>query len=310
MKENRQGCLSRSIKHVLKLGSSFKTCFSLSESLFDKLIIHASYNLDKGVADMQLNSTLILTAPPAHSRAALRFGLPVAHAAYRVGGGPHLFRANMPISVRGGLMALDCVGFDGRGEAGPFCQEVLRECSARGYDGILCDFEGRPMPLLTEIVRTLAGLTQKRGWPLYVTETYGGYADSAKVLISSALSGGSLAQRLAEAAQRYGQGRVALAIERVAEDFYLPSPSGQGQPLSQEELRRLMDERSPSIFFSTELCAHYFTYMSQENGAHFVLFDDAGSIRKKLQVARGLGIRQAVLSYPQIEDVLEDILAG
>ena len=171
VKENRQGCLSRSIKHVLKLGSSFKTCFSLSESLFDKLIIHASYNLDKGVADMQLNSTLILTAPPAHSRAALRFGLPVAHAAYRVGGGPHLFRANMPISVRGGLMALDCVGFDGRGEAGPFCQEVLRECYARGYDGILCDFEGRPMPLLAEIVRTLAGLTQKRGWPLYVTET-------------------------------------------------------------------------------------------------------------------------------------------
>ena len=230
----------------------------------------------------------------------------MAHAAYRVGGGPHLFRANMPISVRGGLMALDCVGFDGRGESGPFCQEVLRECSARGYDGILCDFEGRPMPLLAEIVRTLAGLTQKRGWPLYVTETYGGYADSAKVLISSALSGGSLAQRLGEAVQRYGQDRVVLAIERVAEDFYLPSPSGQGQPLSQEELRRLMDERSPSIFFSTELCAHYFTYMSRENGAHFVLFDDAGSIRKKLQVARGLGIRQAVLSLV----ILLAVLAG
>ena len=76
---------------------------------------------------MQPNSTLILTAPPNQSRAALRFGLPVAHAAYRVGGGPHLFRANMPISVRGGLMALDCGGFDGRGEAGPFGQEGLRE---------------------------------------------------------------------------------------------------------------------------------------------------------------------------------------
>lgn len=259
---------------------------------------------------MQPNSTLILTAPPNQSRAALRFGLPVAHTAYRVGGGPHLFRANMPISVRGGLMALDCVGFDGRGEAGPFCQEVLRECSARGYDGILCDFEGRPIPLLGEIVRTLASLTQKRGWPLYVTEAYGGSADSAKVLISSALSGGSLAQRLTEAVQRYGQDRVALAVERVAEDFYLPSPSGQGQPLSLEELRRLMEERSPSVFFSTELCAHYFTYMSRENGAHFVLFDDAGSIRKKLQVARGLGIRQAVLSYPQVEDLMEDILAA
>lgn len=71
-----------------------------------------------------------------------------------------------------------------------------------------------------------------------------------------------------------------------------------------------MEERSPSVFFSTELCAHYFTYMSRENGAHFVLFDDAGSIRKKLQVARQAGIRHGVLSYPQTEDLLDGILAG
>lgn len=258
---------------------------------------------------MQPNHTLILTAPPAQARAALAFGLPVAHAAYRVGGGPHLFRANMPVSVRGGLMALDCVGFDGRGEAGPFCQEVLRECTARGFSGILCDFEGRPLPLLAQIVQNLAGLAGKRGWPLYVPEAYGGSADGALVLIPSALSGGSLAQRLEEAAERYGRERVVLAVERVAEDFYLPAPTGQGQPLTRQELEGLLEARSPSVFFSTELCAHYFTYMSRESGAHFVLFDDAGSIRKKLQLARRLGIRQAVLSYPQTEDLLADILA-
>ena len=259
---------------------------------------------------MQTNLKLILTAPPDQTRAAQRFGLPVAHVAYRVGGGPHLFRANMPVTLRGGLMVVDNTGFDGRGEAGPLCQEILRECMARGFDGILCDFEGYPVPVLAGAVKALGEACRRRGWPLYVTEAYGGSADSAKVLISSALSGGSLAQRLGEAVQRYGQDRVALAVERVAEDFYLPSPSGQGQPLSLEELRRLMEERSPSVFFSTELCAHYFTYMSRENGAHFVLFDDAGSIRKKLQVARGLGIRQAVLSYPQVEDLMEDILAA
>ena len=257
---------------------------------------------------MQPNSTLILTAPPNQSRAALRFGLPVAHAAYRVGGGPHLFRANMPISVRGGLMALDCVGFDGRGEAGPFCQEVLRECSARGYDGILCDFEGRPIPLLGEIVRTLAGLTQKRGWPLYVTEAYGGSADSAKVLISSALSGGSLAQRLTDAVERYGAGRVALEVERSALEFFLPSPTGQGAPLGRAELQALMEARRPSVFFSNELCAHYFTYMSRENGAHFILFDDAGSIRKKLHLARTLDITDALLPFSQVDDLLPDLL--
>ena len=81
---------------------------------------------------MQTSMKLLLTAPPDQCRAALRFGLPVAHVAYRVGGGPHLFRASIPVSVRGGLMVIDNTGFDGRGEAGPFCQEVLRECMARG----------------------------------------------------------------------------------------------------------------------------------------------------------------------------------
>ena len=258
---------------------------------------------------MELNFKPILTVPPDRCREALTFGLPVACAAYRVGGGPHLFRANMPVSARGGLMGLDCAGFDGRGQPEAFCQEVMRECAARSFTGLLCDFEGRPFSLLEEILRRLSALFQSRGWPIYVTEPYGGCCETVRVLISSALSGGSLAQRLQEAAERYGPDRVVLAVERAAEDFYLPSPDGQGRPLTRQALRQTMEERDPSVFFSTELCAHYFTYMSRENGAHFVLFDDAGSIRKKLQVAARLGIRQAVLSYPQVDDLLEELLA-
>ena len=161
---------------------------------------------------MQTSMKLLLTAPPDQCRAALRFGLPVAHVAYRVGGGPHLFRASIPVSVRGGLMVIDNTGFDGRGEAGPFCQEVLRECMARGYDGILCDFEGHPLQVLAQAVRTLGELTKKRGWPLYVTEAYAPFSDSAIALIPSALSGGSLQQRLQEAVERFGAARVALAV--------------------------------------------------------------------------------------------------
>ena len=109
-------------------------------------------------------------------------------------------------------------------------------------------------------------------------------------------------------AEKTAAERVALAVERVAEDFYLPSPTGQGMPLTREELQKRIAERAPSVFFSNELCAHYFTYMSRQNGAHFVLFDDAGSIRKKLQIARSLNIADAVLAYPQVEDLLEEIL--
>ncbi len=70
-----------------------------------------------------------------------------------------------------------------------------------------------------------------------------------------------------------------------------------------------MDEREPAVFFSNELCAHYFTYMNRQNGAHFVLFDDAASIRKKLYLARSLDISDALLPYPAVADILRDILA-
>ena len=74
------------------------------------------------------------------------------------------------------------------------------------------------------------------------------------------------------------------------------------------ELSKKMEELRPSVFFSNELCAHYFTYMSPKTGAHFVLFDDAGSIRRKLQLSRSLDIDRAVLSYPDTAELLPQIL--
>ena len=149
----------------------------------------------------------------------------------------------------------------------------------------------------------------KRGWPLYVPEAYARFSDTARVLIPTALSGGSLRQRLTEASEQYGADRVALDVELVRQDFFLPSPTGQGVPMTREELDKKMEALSPSVFFSNELCAHYFTYMSPKTGAHFVLFDDAGSIRKKLQLSRSLDIGYAVLSYPDTAGLLPQILA-
>ena len=48
--------------------------------------------------------------------------------------------------------------------------------------------------------------------------------------------------------------------------------------------------------------------MNRQSGAHFVLFDDAGSIRKKLRLAEALGIRRALLPYAGLSDLLDDIL--
>lgn len=256
---------------------------------------------------MAYNSDLILLVPVSNIRAAQEHHLTLAHMAYRIGGGPHLFRANLPVPVHGGLMVVDDAGFDGRGEPGAFCQEVMRECSARGYSGVICNFE-RTITLSGRIIGDLSGLLARQGWPLYVTEQYASYSDTARVLISSALSGGTLQGRLSEAVERYGAPRVVLAVERSAEDFFLPSHTGSGSPLTPEELQQRIEERAPAIFFSNELCAHYFTYMTKQNGAHFVLFDDGPSIRKKIHIARSLGITQCLLPYPEVVDILAEIL--
>lgn len=251
--------------------------------------------------------SIILTVTPDRLREIQSLPVTPAHMAYRLGKGPHLFRTGGPSAPRGGLMMMDSRQFDGLGSPAPFCQEVVRECAARGFSGILCDFEAGRLPPLEQIIHQLGENCARRGWQLYVPEQYGHCADHARVLISSALSGGSLHQRLTEAQERFGADRVALAVQRVAEDFYLPSPTGSGSPLTREQLRQRLEELHPSVFFSHELCARYFTYMSRESGAHFVLFDDGATLAKKLEVARGLGVPAAVLAWPEVCDVYGEL---
>lgn len=258
---------------------------------------------------MSMELQLLLLTPPEHLRAAQEFHLPIGHCAYRLGNGPHLFRSGQPVPLRGGWMVLDDLGFDGRGDPAPFCREVIQECLARQFSGVVCDWESRSQVALGQLAFQLSTACQKRKLTCYVPESLGLAAPEAKVLLPTALSGGTLLHRFEEAVERFGAERVVPAVERVCMDFYLPSPSGQGREMTQQELRDLLTQRTPSVFFSNELCAHYFTYMNQENGAHFVLFDDAVSIRKKLRIARHLGLESAVLFYPQVKDLLPELLA-
>lgn len=163
-------------------------------------------------------------------------GLPVtpAHLAYRMGQGPHLFRTGGSSAPSGGWMVLDCRDFDGLGRPGPFCQEVIRECAARNFTGVVCDFEAGRLPPLEETVAQLGKECARRNWALLVPEHYASCSPHTQVMISSALSGGSLELRLEEAQQRFGRERVVLALQRTAEDFFLPSPTGSGRPLTQK----------------------------------------------------------------------------
>lgn len=245
-----------------------------------------------------------ITVTPDQLREIQGLSVTPAHLAYRMGQGPHLFRTGGNPPPSGGWMVLDCRDFDGLGRPGPFCQEVVRECAARNFSGVVCDFESGRLPPLEETVAQLGKECSRRGWALLVPEHYASCSSHAQVMISSALSGGSLDLRLEESIARFGRERVVLALQRTAEDFFLPSPTGSGRPLTRQQLRQLIQERSPSIFFSRELCARYFTYMSRESGAHFVLFDDDQTLANKVEIARRVGISTVLGAWTDLRDAV------
>lgn len=252
--------------------------------------------------------TLYLLAPPQLQGGLASYGLTMAHPAYRVGQGPHLFRTQLPTPLTGGVMVLDHREFDGAGKAELFCQEVVRECAARSFQGVFCDFEGAPLPVLERAVALLAPTFQKRGWSLYVPPSYAAHAPAAKVVLSTALSGGSLRRYLREAIDGYGVQRVALGLQWSCEDFVLPARDGSGRSMTRAELSELLEKRRPAVYFSDDLCAHYFTYMPTGGSPHFILYDDGESMEKKLRMAAEMGIGEAFLPCPEAQEELVKLL--
>ncbi|MCL2827767.1 MAG: hypothetical protein FWD99_03430 [Oscillospiraceae bacterium] len=256
-----------------------------------------------------MESTLILAAPPEYLQTAQRQSQNLAHMAYRIGPDFRLFRANLPLSLRGGFMVLDDGDgtLNGTGTPDVLANQVIRECIHRGFDGVILAFR-RTSPALHATAAILSGKLRRHGGQLYLPESYAADSDWANVLIPTAISGGSLTARLQEVCGYYGKERICLDIERVAMDFCLPSEQGTGRRLSSQELYALVREKDPQSYFSQDLCAYYFTYQDGIS-SHFVLYDDAGSIRKKIFLARKMGIHHTMVLYPEVEDILSNIIS-
>ena len=106
---------------------------------------------------------------------------------------------------------------------------------------------------------------------------------------------------------RYGGGRnVVFDLQRLRMDFRLPARSGQGEPLTQAALDALLKERQPAVFFSKDLFARYFTY-AKNGEAHFILFDDADTLRQKLRLGRQLGVAAAFFQWPEVCDIADSL---
>lgn len=246
----------------------------------------------------------MLVLIPPHRLGELRGrGAVPCHLAYCVGPGPHLLRTGLPAALRGGVMAVAAQG-DLLGEGtDAFCREVLRECAVRNFRGVLCDWEQPAAPFWCRLVQDMEDALLSRGLALYVPEECGACTRQAGVLISTAICAGSLALRMREAAERFGPHRLTAALQRSAEDLTLPAPEGVGKTLSARELEELLHRTGAVVYFSPELCARYFTYGDEKGRTHFVLFDDGDTMARKVETARGAGVRRFLAAWPEIWDI-------
>ena len=186
------------------------------------------------------------------------------------------------------------------------CRAILGECHAHRFGGVLADFEGGAREDRLPFLSRLGAMLAQSGRRLYVPEalcrTGGERASSAPRFPAGHCASGSR-----DAAARYGTQRVALDCQRLAMDFVLPCRSGEGTPLTPEELSARRERCGAAVFFSEELCANYFSYTAQGR-AHFVLFDTAETLRCKLRLGRERGMETAFLMYPEVSDLLPELL--
>lgn len=165
-------------------------------------------------------------------------------------------------------------------------RETVRDLLTLAWEGrvVVADWEERCMEAqLTELARAL-------GPKLLVPEVWRQVLPQAGLLISAALSGGTLRERLREAAAE-APGRCWLRLEPVRMRFPLPCPTGCGEALTENELEARLSRGQ--TFFTEPLCCRYAYDLS--DGTAMILYDTQETLRRKAAMAKEAGFVGAVM---------------
>ncbi|MBR5381937.1 MAG: hypothetical protein IK136_04885 [Oscillospiraceae bacterium] len=222
-----------------------------------------------------------------------------AYMFYRTDDEGRLTRAEVAPLPRGGISGIFLE------RAGPLlAADILAEARETEAAGILFDAEA---PFSAEAVSVAHRCSQKL--PVYLPAASAREVPGSFALTETAVTGGSLRKRLADAAALFGPERVFLDIERLRMEFTLPHAAERGRRLTSEELNALYARRASGPHFSGELCAWYFRCRDGK-GTRFILYDDLYSVRQKLSLASSMGIRGACLYYRETKDFIRSLLSG
>lgn len=200
------------------------------------------------------------------------------------------------MGLRGG-----CLVLGGRVRASR-ATETANECRRRAVSTVVCGFS--PCPAL-ELLRFCDTLRRRGIRPVVAEESW--QEGCGAILVSTAVSGGTLERRLTDALERSGE--VWLDLERTRRSFSLPCTDGAGCPLNAAELERLLCTGDTPFFSEALQCR----VSVLRDPVRFLLFDDADTLRQKTALALSHGIDRGLLLVPEEwspEDLAEAEKAG
>lgn len=235
---------------------------------------------------------IYISSPPELASEAARLG-PVSLMAYDIGRGLRLMRSrNMPSLGGERLMEVSCRRLTGFGPQEALAESILRQCLIYGFSGAVLDLPRKTQALLA-FAQVLSDRFRLRGLDLYLPEGFAGSGERHRVLVGAQNYFGTFSARLELLARRYGPERLALCLEPRPADFALPCRQSLPPRLSSPVPGGAVPGRT---FYSKYHEANYMTY-SDRGRAHLVMWDDPASLKRKLAVAKSLGIRTAFIRY-------------
>lgn len=251
---------------------------------------------------------MVLAVMPREAPLAAAMPFSLGYMGYRITAGRLMRDAGL--NMRGGMPIICDAGLsEDRFDIQRFGGDTAAEMELRGSIGLVADFT-KDTDLIRSIAAELMKAAVRCNVPLFVPEYLAETVPEACVIVPSTVTEGSLHNVLEAAAERHGKGHVALEIIPMRMDYTLPTEKNEGRRLTAEDVEKLIHDLEPMPFFSSELCAKYFTYIASDRKAHFVLYDDASTIVQKLRVAESCGVHAAFLLYAEVSEMLGEIRAA
>ena len=177
-----------------------------------------------------------------------------------------------------------------------FAEDVVYEVRRLQFSGVFADIEDPEqqkvmLPILDETLF-------KENIPFFVPLSAENYVSHAIVTLQTDVSGGSLEEYVSQYIKQYGAHRLAAHLVPICANYKMPAFKSTDSDLHPKDIQALIQKYHASTFYSNELQCNYFTYMDEESRGHFVVFDNARTLQKKMENLEAMGISYFFMVYP------------